>query len=65
MPRTTSIRILVTLEEKARIEKGAAGARRTVSDWMRLLAEDELRRQDQGTNVPAPFGAVDMSSLSL
>ncbi len=40
-------------EEKARIKKGAAAARRSVSDWLRLLAEDEIERQNQQANVPA------------
>jgi len=47
MARTESIRILVTAEEKARIEKGAEAARRTMSDWLRLLAEQEIERQDR------------------
>lgn len=53
--RTTSIRILVTPEEKDRIEKGASRARRTVSDWLRLLAENEVERQSRSANVPGMF----------
>jgi uncharacterized protein (DUF1778 family) len=48
MARTESIRILVTAEEKARIEKAADAARRSMSDWLRLLAEEEIERQDRG-----------------
>lgn len=47
MARTVSIRVLVSAEEKARIEKGAAAARRTMSDWLRLLAEEEMDRQER------------------
>jgi uncharacterized protein (DUF1778 family) len=47
MARTESIRILVTADEKARIEKAATAARRTMSDWLRLLAEEEIQRQNR------------------
>lgn len=47
MARTESIRILVTADEKARIEKAATAARRTMSDWLRLLAEGEIQRQNR------------------
>jgi hypothetical protein len=48
MARTESIRILVTAQEKARIEKAADAARRSMSDWLRLLAEEAIERQDRG-----------------
>jgi uncharacterized protein (DUF1778 family) len=43
--RTESIRLLVTAEEKARIEQAAAAARRSMSDWLRVVAEEEIERQ--------------------
>ena len=60
MRRTESIRLLVTAEEKARIERAAAAARRTMSDWLRVVAEERIERQfreEEGTrectgNVP-------------
>ena len=50
--RTKSIRILVTSDEKTRIEKAAAAARRTTSDWLRLLAEREIENQDRDLQGP-------------
>jgi hypothetical protein len=35
----------VTAEEKARIEQAAAAARRSMSDWLRVVAEEEMERQ--------------------
>jgi uncharacterized protein (DUF1778 family) len=40
-----SIRLLVTAKEKARIEQAAAAARRSISDWLRVVAEEEIERQ--------------------
>ena len=45
MRRTESIRLLVTAEEKARIEQAAVAARRSMSDWLRVVAEEEIERQ--------------------
>jgi len=39
------MRLLVTAEEKARIEHAAAAARRTMLDWLRVVAEEEIERQ--------------------
>jgi uncharacterized protein (DUF1778 family) len=54
MPRTVSIRILVSPEEKDRIEKAAAVARRSMSDWLRLLAVDEIGRQEAESTRKVP-----------
>lgn len=43
--RNDSIRLLVTAEEKARIERAAAAAKRTMSDWLRVVAEEAMERQ--------------------
>ena len=48
MARTDSIRLLVTTEEKTRIEQAAATARRSMSDWLRLVAEEAIERQRRG-----------------
>lgn len=58
--RTESIRLLVTAEEKARIGRAAAAAKRTMSDWLRVVAEERIDgqfREEEGTrectgNVP-------------
>jgi len=50
----------VTAEEKARIGRAAAAARRTMSDWLRVVAEERIEGQfpeEEGThectgNVP-------------
>jgi uncharacterized protein (DUF1778 family) len=53
MARTDSIRILVSPEEKLLIEKAAAAARRSMSDWLRLLAEEAIDRQGkESTRIP-------------
>lgn len=44
---TESIRLLVTAEEKALIERAAAVARRTLSDWLRIVAEERIERQSR------------------
>jgi len=45
MRRTESIRLLVTAEEKARIERAATAARRSMSDWLRVVAEERIEGQ--------------------
>jgi len=45
--RTESIRLLVTAAEKARIEQAAAAARRSMSDWLRVVAEERIESQSR------------------
>ena len=54
MARTTSIRVLVSPEEKDRIEKAAAAAKRSMSDWLRILADDAIDRQDRESTRKVP-----------
>jgi uncharacterized protein (DUF1778 family) len=54
MARTESIRILVSPEEKVLIEKAAAAARRSMSDWLRLLAEEAIDRQGRESTRKVP-----------
>ena len=54
--RTESIRLLVTAEERARIEQAAAAAKRSMSDWLRVVAEERIegqfREEKARANVP-------------
>jgi hypothetical protein len=45
---------LVTTEEKARIEQAATAAKRSMSDWLRVVAGDEIERQlaRESTGLP-------------
>jgi hypothetical protein len=55
----------MTAEEKARIEQAAAAARRSMSDWLRVVAEERIERQfreEEGNrectgNVPGMYRA--------
>lgn len=54
MARTESIRVLVSPEEKLRIEKAALAARRSMSDWLRLLAEEAIDRAAEESTRKVP-----------
>ena len=40
-----ALRCGLAAEEKARIGRAAAAARRSISDWLRVVAEEEIERQ--------------------
>lgn len=45
MPRTNSIRVLLTEDERAAIERAAAEDERTISSLVRFLLIQHIRRQ--------------------
>lgn len=68
MRRTESIRLLVTAEEKARIGRAAAAAKRTMSDWLRVVAEERIEgqfREEEGTRESGLESACEGAELTL